>query len=566
MKLKLLSNRLLITGLLTAIVSLASSQNLLNKNITIEANSQRLDNVLEILSNRGNFYFSYNSNIIKKDSIITLASSSKPVKQWLEILLPDNYEFRESGNYIIIRKAPVKLTIVTNKAATDNKYYVVSGYVLDDLTGYWIHNASIYEASLLASTLTNVNGFFSLRFRQKKKRIFLTVSKDFYKDTSFAVDAGYNQQVTITMLPASSGTYTIIGPDDYFAPEQFKIRVQQADSGIREYTYSKTDSAKVEKTQIGAWLATPEQKIQGINLKKFFTTRAFQFSLTPGLGTHGQLSAQVVNNFSLNVLGGYNGGVNGLEIGGLFNIDKKSVRYVQVGGLFNIVGGYVQGFQAAGINNTVLDTVKGFQVAGVNNLVKGKLVGFQAAGVYNHVTDKVDGVQVAGVGNFAKTSDGYSIGLINIVFKGYHKLSFYSDELVNANAAFKTGSRRLYNILQAGMNFSDSNEVFTFGYGIGTELPIGKIFSVNPEFTAQHLYLGSWEYANVLAKGKLNINIKLGKYVSLFGGPVFNAYHTYQDEKFPGYRTTVPPSGWKTWKLGPNVKGWLGWNAGINIF
>ncbi len=612
MKLKLLSNRLLITGLLTAIVSLASSQNLLNKNITIEANSQRLDNVLEILSNKGNFYFSYNSNIIKKDSIITLASSSKPVKQWLEILLPDNYEFRESGNYIIIRKAPVKLTIVTNKAATDNKYYVVSGYVLDDLTGYWIHNASIYEASLLASTLTNVNGFFSLRFRQKKKRIFLTVSKDFYRDTSFAVDAGYNQQVTITMLPASSGTYTIIGPDDYFAPEQFKIRVQQADSGIREYTYSKTDSAKVEKTQIGAWLATPEQKIQGINLKKFFTTRAFQFSLTPGLGTHGQLSAQVVNNFSLNVLGGYNGGVNGLEIGGLFNIDKKSVRYVQVGGLFNIVGGYVQGFQAAGINNTVLDTVKGFQVAGVNNLVKGKLVGFQAAGVYNHVTDKVDGVQVAGVGNFAKnnvtgsqiaglmnfsnrtltgvqvsgvinyakhvkgvqiglinisdTSDGLGIGLINIVFKGYHKLSFYSDELVNANAAFKTGSRRLYNILQAGMNFSDSNEVFTFGYGIGTELPIGKIFSVNPEFTAQHLYLGSWEYANILAKGKLNINIKLGKYVSLFGGPVFNAYHTYQDEKFPGYRTTVPPSGWKTWRLGPNVKGWLGWNAGINIF
>ena len=589
-----------------------SGQSLLNQPVSMELNRQRLDHVLEILSNKGNFYFSYHSNIVKKDSLVTMASSTKTVKQWLELLLPDHYEFRESGNYIIIRKTPVRLTVVTNKAAAEDKFYQVSGYVLDDGTGDWIPNASIYETSLLISTLTNTNGFFKLRFRQKNKKLYLTVSKEYYRDTSFVLDPGFNQQVTVTLMPRTSGEYTIIGPDDYFAPEELKLRVQQADSSIVEYTYTRTDSVKVEKTRMGGWLATSQQKIQGLNIRNFFATRPFQLSITPGLGTHGQLSPQVINHFSLNLFGGYNGGVDGVEIGGLFNIDKKSVRYFQSAGLFNIVGGYMHGFQVAGINNTVLDSVIGFQAAGVNNMVKGKMTGFQVGGVYNHVTEEVNGVQVGGVGNFARrdvsgvqvagvmnfsnrtlngvqvsgvinyakhvkgvqiglinisdTSEGLGIGLINIVFKGYHKLSFYSDELVNANAAFKTGSRRLYNILQAGMNFSDSNEVFTFGYGFGTELRMGKTFSLNPEFTLQHLYLGSWDYANLLGKAKLNLNIRLGKYFSIFGGPVFNAYTSKQDVKFDGYRLVVPPSSYKTYNLGSNVKGWLGWNAGINFF
>jgi hypothetical protein len=363
---------------------------------------------------------------------------------------------------------------------------------------------------------------------------------------------------------------------------------------------------------MGQFLLSPRQKIQSLNLKKFFTSRPFQVSFTPGLGTHGSLSSQVINNFSFNILGGYNGGVNGLEAGGLFNIDKKYVQYGQVAGLFNIVGGHMNGLQVAGLNNTVLDTVKGVQISGVSNIVKGKLTGFQVGGVYNHVTDSVKGVQVAGVGNFSKkqvsgaqiagvanisnrgitgvqvsgvinyarhlkgvqvglinvsdTSEGFSIGLINIVLKGYHKLVFSTDEVVNLNAAFKTGSHKLYNILQAGINLKDSAEVFSFGYGIGSEFSLGNTVTLNPEITAQHLYLGSWDYANILSRFHLNLNLKLGKYVSLFAGPVFNVYYSEQAVTFPGYKSPIPDGDYHQYKLGSNVKGWLGWNAGINFF
>lgn len=596
---------------LTSTGMICYGQSLLNRNINLDVNQQRLDQVLEILSNKGNFYFSYNSNIIRKDSLVSLHVTNKSVKQILDQLFPDHFEFRESGNYIIIRRAPIYLTLVTNKAVTADRFYMVSGYVLDDQTGNWIHNASIYEKTQLASTLTNESGYFKLKLKQKSRSALLTVSKEFYQDTTLSIDPGFNQQLTITILPVTSGAISIIGPDDYFAPEQLKLRVQK-DSSITEYTYIRTDSVKVEKTAMGNFLITSAQKIQSLNLRKFFTSRPFQFSLTPGLGTHGKLSGQVVNNFSLNVFGGYNGGVNGLEAGGLFNIDKKNVQYAQFAGLFNIVGGDVRGLQAGGINNTVLGNVTGFQVAGVNNLVKGRFNGFQVSGVYNHVNDTMHGVQLAGVANFSgkhvggsqiagvfnfsmkeitgvqisgvinyakhvkgvqiglinisDTSEGLGIGLINIVLKGYHKLSFSTNELVNANVAFKTGSGKLYNILQAGMNFNRDEEVFTFGYGLGTELRLGKTFSLNPEFTAQHLYLGSWDYANILSKAHLNLNIRLGKYVSIFGGPAFNVYYSKQDVFFSGYKSILPPSGYRVYDFGTNVKGWLGWNAGINFF
>jgi hypothetical protein len=58
----------------------------------------------------------------------------------------------------------------------------------------------------------------------------------------------------------------------------------------------------------------------------------------------------------------------------------------------------------------------------------------QIAGVFNY-SKKLKGVQI-GLINIADTSEGYSIGLINIVLKGYHKLSFSANEILNVNAAF----------------------------------------------------------------------------------------------------------------------------------
>ena len=601
------------TIFLISINSATFGQANLQKSISLEVRNQRLDNVLEILSNKGDFYFSYNSAIIKKDSLVSLRASNKTVKEILSQLFNTTYEFKESGDYIIIRKAPIRMTLVTQKSVTEEKIYSVSGFVYDEQSGAAINEASIYEKTILASAMTNEEGFFKIKLKSSRSSMVeLTVSKEFYEDTSIKIQPRFDQQVSITMMPIElAENNVVIKPEDYLTPDSLTINT---DTTVIEPTPVVTDSIKVQETGVGRFLLSGKQKIQSLNLKNFFTTRPFQISVVPGLSTHGQLSSQVVNAFSLNVFGGYTAGTNGVEIGGLFNIDKKEVKYFQAAGLFNSVGGQMKGMQVAGINNLVQDNVTGMQAAGINNFVTGKMTGFQVGGIYNHVSDSVKGVQIAGVGNFSKekvsgvqiagvsnisnremngvqiagvvnytkklkglqigliniadTSAGYSIGLINIIIKGYHKLSFSANEIQNFSAAFKTGNSKLYSILQAGMNASDSNKVYSFGYGLGSELNLNKrkTISINPEASCQYLYLGSWDYTNLLNRFNLNLNVKLGKYVSLFAGPSYSVYITDQNVKFSGYRSPIPPSKYNTTKYSDKVTGWFGWNAGINFF
>lgn len=572
------------------------AQSVLNRNINISINRQPIPEVLEIISNQANFYFSYNSNIIPKDSLVSISPGIKTVKTVLDQLFPSGFEFRESGNYLIIRRSPLKLTLVTEQNLTNDNYYQVSGFVRDDQTGEKIVDASVYEKQRLASAITNSNGYFKMKLKSRYRTAAISVSKEYYQDTTVSIQTGVNQQIAITLSPATiSGATVIIGPGARIAPDSIFISIPQPDSTDLIYLYKKMDSVRVQRTSMGKFLLSSRLKLQSINLSKFFTVRPVQVSLTPGLSSNGKLNAQVINNFSFNVFGGYSGGINGAEIGGLFNLDKKEVKYFQLGGLFNIVGGAVQGVQIGGLNNTVFDSVKAFQLGGLYNHVGGNMQGIQLAGLVNFTRFKTRGIQFAGIGNIsvqkingvqfagvfnytrklngvqfglinvADSSSGYSIGLINIIFNGYHKLALYSNEVTSFNAAFKTGNHKLYSILLAGAN-TGSEKTYAFGYGLGRSIAFNKRFGMNTELTAQYLYLGNWDHINLLNRAAANIEVKFGKYFAVYAGPAFNGFYSNQEQGVPGYRFPIPPATYKLINLGNQWSGWFGWNAGIHIF
>lgn len=596
---------------LTGMMIEVQAQSILSRPISIQVNRQRLDQVLEIISNKGDFYFSYNSGIIKKDSLISFTINNRTVKDVLQLLFDKTYEFKESGNYIIIRKAPIRMTVVVNKAATEDKYYAITGHVFDEQTGLPIIDASIYEKTTLAAVLTNTDGYFKIRLRSSKSAIRdLTISKTLYEDTVVKIIPKNNMELTITLLPIELPQATVtVSPNDYISPDS----IQLVNEVVPQQPFF-VDTAKVEKKGLSKFLLSTNLRRQSLNLGKYITSRPFQISFTPGLSTHGALSGQVVNNVSLNILGGYTAGTNGVELGGLFNIDKKDVSFFQAAGLFNTVGGKVKGVQFAGVHNTVLDSVRGLQAAGVSNVVKGNMDGVQLAGVHNHVTDSVFGLQAAGVTNFvhkrvkgvqlagvanialketegaqiagvlnyshrmkgiqigliniADSSDGYSIGLINIIFKGYHSLSLSTNEFLPVNIAFKTGNTKLYSILIAGTSTKAEEKAYTFGYGMGSLQPLNKKKTLffNPELTTQSIYLGSWDYLNLMSKLHFNINVKAGKYLSFYAGPSVAVLVSDQTVAVPGYRFPIAPTGNKGFSFSNRVTGWFGWSAGINIF
>jgi hypothetical protein len=602
--------RLFILTLLLVAVYTVQAEGNLSKSISIHVIRQRLASVMEQISNKGTFYFSYNSKLIKRDSLVSIDANNKKVKDILDQLFNNRFEYRESGNYVIIRPQPVKLTIVTKPVPVADKYYTIKGYVLDGQNGVKLPSASIYEKSQLIGSLSDYNGFFNLKLKSKYSNASLSVSKEFYRDTTVFVNPNISEEIMVTLYPNIQND-VVVAPEDFLLPDSVKEERLLADTLARQEA-PKDSTAIIESRFLGRWFVSAGQKVQSMNLGDWFTERPFQFSLTPGLSTHGKMSGQVVNNFSINLLGGYTGGLKGFEIGGLFNINRKDAIGFQAAGWFNHSGGNQVGFQVSGISNSVLESTQGFQAAGIANFsrtwmngfqaagvvnfIGDQFKGFQAGGVYNHVGKDMAGIQVSGVANFvtnnlkgiqiagvfnytkhnrglqiglinyADTSDGYSIGLINIVHRGYHKWYIGTDETMDLTTSIKTGNRKLYSILLGGMNLEENNKLFAFGYGIGTEWVGTRRFALSTDITSQYLYLGSWDYLNLLNRFSLNLHFKVGKGFAIYGGPSFNAYYSDQNISKPGYAVNIPDKGYQQFNWDGNWRGWGGWHMGVVFF
>jgi hypothetical protein len=491
------------------------------------------------------------------------------VRQVLDRLLGEGYDYSENGKYIIILPRP-KAPPNASQGVPSMKAYLISGYIKDETTRENISNASVYESDQLVSTLTDTNGFFRLRLRERGTRsITVIVSKQFYRDTVLFVQPGSDQQLTI---PIAHEKISDLSP--------FVV------------------TNHVEKTWLGKFFLSSRAVVQSLNLSDFFANKPVQMSLTPGLGTHGRMSGQVVNKLSLNIVGGYTAGMNGVELAGVFNIDKNAVRYVQAAGIVNVVGGKVQGVQLAGVYNHDLDSLFGVQAAGISNVVKGSVTGVQLAGVVNVSQDTVRGVQAAGVVNvsrevkgvqaagvmnvshavsgvqvsglvnytrrlrgvqiglvnIADSSSGFMIGLINIVKNGVHEFTLSSNEMVPLNLSYKTGSRGMYSILQVGFDPGSNEKVYAYGIGIGNELRLSSRLALNTEFLLNNFIVPHDKNPPQVIRLQTLMRVKLGQHVSLFAGPAFSMTTSSND--------THLPDGYK--KL--NDKAWVGWTAGINIF
>jgi hypothetical protein len=554
----------------------AAAQYNLQRKVNIHASQVKVAAVLDSIAAKGNFYFSYSNSMINTDRPVTVSARNTAVQDLLDQIFEYKVDYKESPGYIILRPAPNRLTLLPDTIGEPENTFYISGYVIDERTGEKLKNASVYEKQLMVSALTNDKGFFRIKLKTKEV-ITLTVSKELYKDTS----VNFLNKVNVFIKP-------------------------------KKYTYSTdTNSGRAERSWLGRMFISSRQKIQAINLAGFITNVPVQTSLVPGLGSHGAMSGQTVNHFSVNALGGYNGGVDGMEVGGLFNINSQDVQYLQAAGLVNMTGGNARGLQAAGLSNSTLKnasglqvaglynytrsefkglqaaglfnktgTLKGFQASGIGNIVLKNSSGLQAAGLFNYTGDEAGGFQVAGlfnrarvlkgvhlsVVNIADTLEGYGIGLLNISRNGYHKISISTDETLTANMAFKSGNAKLYAILSAGANLTDTVRFYSLGLGAGHDFKFSKRLSLSGEFTSQLLLSGKWKNNHQLNRFSALLNIHLNPGLGFFIGPSFNVYSDLGRGDQLNEQALLTGHGFSLVNFGDNVKGWVGWSAGITFF
>jgi len=500
----------------------AIAQKLLEKQVSVDVFKQPIASVLADIGQKGGFYFSYNGRTVPKDSLVSIASNGQTVYRTLIRLLGDNYEFEERSSYIIIRPALMRMAFINTDITSENNNLSISGIIVDEKTGERLINTSVYEKDQLVSTLTDEHGYFKLKLRSANlDQLRLTASRVLYRDTAL----------------------------NFLNTVEVSNRVR-----VRNFHSNRND---VEATAVGRFFTTAAQRLQSINIQDFFASRPYQVSLTPGLSSHGSLSSQVINKLSLNLAGGYTAGVDGLEIGGLFNINKRDTRYLQFAGIFNLVGGTVTGLQLAGVSNQTLDTLKGLQVSGFVNKADSEVSGLQIASLNNKAL-VLKGVQI-GLVNVVDTSEGVSIGLINIIRNGFYRLTLSANSLANTNLSLKTGTHGFYSTLLLGANITGNDKMYSFGMGVGHDFMVTEHAYLSAEAAYQFAFTGHWD--DRWAQAKLLLNIPLMKKVHLVAGPTYNKY-SYTGSQ-PGFqRVFIKSRDYSGY--GNPVKRWIGWEAGVS--
>ncbi len=473
---------------------------LLERPITLKVNNEKIPNVLELIAKQGNFSFSYNSDLVKFDTRINLWVFDKPVREVLNQIFKGFLTFKVSKNYIILQKTEPE------KA---KKSLILSGYIFDFQTDKPLDKVSIYDRKSLTSAVSNQYGFYRIKLNINQLPAKLIISKPEYYQEEILIKSDKNNYQNFGLTPFQKEHNFAVPIEDNSVEKMDSVRnlspISQKEIIINEPQFSDItdeilfpsssimDSTLYEnsfdkfKKKVGKIFVPQSQRINAQNIKDSLSSK-FQFSILPFLGTNRLLSGSIKNDYSVNLLMGYAGGIRKLEVGGLVNGVRKDVEGLQLAGVGNIAGGKVSGGQIGGIFNVAGNLENGIQLSGIFNTIIKESSGWQISPL-NFAHKVVKGGKQIGFINIADSTDTTPIGFLSFVGNGngYKRLELSVDENLTGSFSFKTGVRKFYNILALHYNFTRKQEIFGIGYGIGRAYKLGNSWMMNTDFTTNIL-------------------------------------------------------------------------------
>jgi hypothetical protein len=380
----------------------------LEKNITINCNNEPISSILEKLEKQAGVRFSYNPLAIHANKSASLYCKQKPLRIALYQLFQQKVTFKQSGNIII-------LTAVKPVAKPPDQIELI-GYIYNE-DGDRLPQASIYSKTHKVSCVSNQHGYYVLKIPARALPVKLSIAKNEFRDTSIVITSAMQDQHIVLQAAFKNQLFT----QSYIPLDTITNTTKTTDT-LPTATIPKDTIERKHafKRLIEKMVISDNIKSNLKNIRDTFFTKT-QIGLVPYISTNSLLSANTINDYSINLLAGYSQGVNKIEVGGIANINRGNVKYAQLAGITNINAGNVTGVQLAGIGNSNLGKTHGIQLAGIYNMGT-DLHGIQAAGIANinasipdtfaifkqWTNNYVYGIRVAGIAN---VNAGYFTGI-----------------------------------------------------------------------------------------------------------------------------------------------------------
>lgn len=277
-----------------------------------------------------------------------------------------------------------------------------------------------------------------------------------------------------------------------------------------------------------------------LSLSAFFSDsnrKNITLTVVPGLGNKKGNMFKRINVYSINIFAGASAGNEKLEIGGLMNYESGSV--------------------------------KGLQIAGLCNYVEGSLNGIQIGGLYNRVKGTASGLQIGFI-NHADSNAGLPIGFLSFGKTHLKQIEVSLNEKQLWNFGFRTGVKKLQNIFLLGVQSGQTKLIWTYGYGIGTLVPLEKKWQLSLDWIIQQMRIAGTHdrSANLLNTVFIGFVKPVNSKLSLSFGPsldvsIFNNKGPNYKSRFSSYTANYSFSenyGEKT------VRIWVGIKAGVRIW
>jgi hypothetical protein len=556
---------------------------LLERPITLKFNNEKISVVLDNIAKQGNFSFSYNSDIFDVNNRGDITVTNKPVREVLNLIFRGTIIFKVRGNYIILQK---------NNQEEQKKSIVLSGYVIDRQTDKPLEKVTIYDRKNLSSVVSNQYGFYRIKLSISNLPIKLSISKADYEKRVIVIKSVQSTYEIIELTPIIYAPIDIpiyednsIEKRDSHVNQDLSLESKPVIQPIAPLfpditdenlfpTSPIIDSTHYEnkwdkfKKRLGKIFVSRSQRINAQNVRDNLN-RNFQFSVLPFLGTNKLLSGSISNDYSVNLLMGYSGGVRKLEVGGLVNGVRGDVQGLQLAGVGNIVGGEVSGGQLAGIFNVAGYLENGHQISPIFNATIKESKGFQIS-TFNFAHRVVKGGRQIGLINIADSTDTVPIGLLSFVGSGngYKRLELSVDENQTASFIFKTGVRKFYNVVALHYNFTRKQEIFGVGYGIGKAFEIGREWIFNTDLTTNILIEYDDFSPNVASMWKLDFSFEkqIARNAAVTFGPSIKYLEIdeYNASTWAGKPFSKIPS-YRSLSSNNTTTLWIGFQMGIRI-
>lgn len=556
---------------------------LFERPITLRFNNEKISVVLDNISKQGNFSFSYNSAIFDVNNRGDITVVNKPVREVLNLIFKGIITYKMRGNYVILQK---------NNPKEFSKIIILSGYIIDTQTDKPVAKATVYDPKSLSSTISNQYGFYHIKLNGSNLPVKLVISKAEYEKRIFVIKSVLNTYEDIELRPIIYKSTNIpiyednsiekkdnyINQDLSFENKPTTQPIAPPFPDITDQNLFPTspiiDSTLYEnrwdefKKKVGIIFVSRSQRINAQNVNDSLR-RKFQVSLLPFLGTNRLLSGSIKNDYSLNLLMGYSGGVRKLEVGGILNGTRNNMQGLQVAGVGNIVGGSVLGGQISSTFNIAGYLENGIQMSYGFNVIIKKSAGWQIS-LINFAHKVVQGGKQIGFINISDSTDTVPIGLLSFVGSGngYKRLEFSVDENQTTMFSFKTGVRNFYNVLALHYNFTRKQEIFGLGYGVGRAFEIGNSWILNTDLTANVLVEYDDLSPNLATMWKLDICFEkqIARNVAVTFGPSIKYLNVneYNSSSWTAKPFSKIPA-YKTISSTVNSTFWIGFQMGLRI-